>query len=102
MIGWAALKPVSSRRVYCGVAEVSIYIDEAHWGKGVGALLLSHLTVQAENAGYWTLQSSIMRENHASVHLHEKCDFRLVGYREKIGKDRFIWRDNLLMEKRSK
>ena len=102
IIGWAALTPVSKRPVYSGVAEVSIYIDEAFKNKGVGRELLTFLIEKSEQEGYWTLQSGIMPENIASIRLHEKCGFRLVGYREKIGKDRFgVWRDNWMMEKRS-
>lgn len=103
IIGWAALSPVSNRCVYGGVAEVSIYVDEAHKGKGAGTQLLSHLVEQSEIAGYWTLQAGIMQDNLASIRLHEKCGFRMVGYREKIGRDRFgKWRNTVLMECRSK
>ena len=103
IIGWATLASVSKRPVYRGVAEVSVYIDAGYQGKGVGYELLKHLAQKSEEAGYWTLQSGIMPENLASVKLHEKCGFRMVGYREKIGKDRFgVWRDNFLMERRSK
>lgn len=103
VIGWAALSPVSSRCVYRGVAEVSIYVDEANKGKGAGAQLLAYLAEQSEQAGYWTLQAGIMENNTASIRLHEKCGFRTVGYREKIGKDRSgNWRNTVLMERRSK
>ena len=101
VIGWAALTPVSKRPVYAGVAEVSIYIDDAFKGMGLGYTLLTYLIEQSEKEGYWTLQSGILCENLISVRLHEKCGFRLVGYREKIGKDRFgVWHDLFLMEKR--
>lgn len=100
--GWAALSPVSSRCVYNGVAEVSIYIGEGYRGKGVGKLLLSSLIAASEQAGFWTLQSGIMQDNEASIHLHEQCGFRMVGYRERIGKDRLgVWRNNVLMERRA-
>ena len=100
--GWAALSAVSSRCVYAGVAEVSIYIDAAVRGKGVGKALLNALIATSESAGFWTLQSGIMENNAASIALHTSCGFRMVGYREKIGKDRFgIWRSTLLMERRS-
>ena len=102
VIGWCALSPVSSRCVYAGVAEVSIYIDANYRGKGAGVKLLNELIRLSEENDIWMLQSGIMRENTASVRLHEKCGFRMVGYREKIGCDRFgQWRNNFLMEKRS-
>lgn len=103
VIGWTALTPVSSRCVYAGVAEVSIYIDANNQGMGVGERLLGELIRQSEENDIWTLQSGIMEENAASIRLHEKCGFRMVGYREKIGRDRFgTWRNNVLMEKRSR
>lgn len=102
VVGWAALSAVSSRSVYAGVAEVSIYIDASVRGKGVGKALLTTLISASEEAGFWTLQSGIMEYNAASIALHTRCGFRLVGYREKIGKDRFgVWRNTLLMEHRS-
>lgn len=101
--GWAALSAVSSRCVYAGVAEVSVYIDTARHGRGLGAQLLNRLIESSVDEGFWTLQSHIMKENLASFRLHEKCGFRLVGYREKIGRDRFnIWRDTVWMERRDK
>lgn len=100
--GWAALTPVSSRCVYRGVVEVSIYIDPAYKGKGLGTRLLAHLTDQSEQCGYWTLQAGIMQDNEASIRLHEKCGFRIVGFRERIGQDKFgAWRNTVLMERRS-
>lgn len=102
MIGWASLTPVSSRCVYAGVAEVSIYIAQNERGKGVGKTLLTELIQQSEENGIWTLQSGIFAENENSIKLHEKCGFRLVGYREKIGKKNGVWKDNVLMERRSK
>ena len=103
LIAWAALSLVSKRSVYCGVAEVSIYVDDANNGKGVGTFLLNYLIEKSEHAGYWTLQSNIMSGNTASIRLHGKCGFREVGYRERIGKDRFgIWRDTILMERRKR
>ena len=102
VLGWAALTAVSGRCVYAGVAEVSIYIDAAVRGKGVGKALLNALIVTSESAGFWTLQSGIMENNAASIALHTSCGFRAVGYREKIGQDRFgVWRNTLLMERRS-
>ena len=102
VLGWAALTAVSGRCVYAGVAEVSIYIDAAVRGKGVGKALLNALIATSESAGFWTLQSGIMENNAASIALHTSCGFRAVGYREKIGQDRFgVWRNTLLMERRS-
>lgn len=102
MTGWAALSPVSSRCVYTGVAEVSIYIAENFRGKGVGKILLSKLIEESEAAGFWTLQSGIFAENTGSIKLHEQCGFRIIGYREKIGKKEDVWKDNIIMERRSK
>ena len=101
IIGWAALSPVSSRCVYGGVAEVSIYVAAKARGNGVGEALLNELIIQSEQQGIWMLQSGIFPENLASIKIHEKCGFRIVGFREKIGKMNNIWRDNLLLEKRS-
>ncbi|MDL2319469.1 N-acetyltransferase family protein [Eubacteriales bacterium OttesenSCG-928-A19] len=101
--GWAALSAVSSRCVYSGVAEVSIYISGAYRGKGVGTVLLNALSDASEAAGIWTLQSGIMADNTASIKLHEKCGYRMIGKREKIGCDRNgVWRDTVLVERRSK
>jgi L-amino acid N-acyltransferase YncA len=102
MAGWGSLSPVSGRCVYAGVAEVSVYIAAGQRGKGVGSLLLNQLIDQSEKAGFWTLQSGIFSENIASVKLHEKCGFRQIGYREKIGRKNGIWKDNIIMERRSK
>lgn len=102
MLGWAALTPVSSRCVYAGVAEVSIYIASGERGRGVGEMLLQQLITQSEQAGLWTLQSGIFPENKGSIRLHEKCGFRPIGYREKIGQKDGVWKDNIIMERRSK
>lgn len=99
--GWAALSPVSSRCVYGGVAEVSVYVDTVWQGRGVGKLLLSALVTESEQAGFWTLQAGIFPENIASVRLHEKCGFRTVGRRERLGQMEGHWRDVLLLERRS-
>jgi len=100
--GWAALTAVSSRCVYAGVAEVSVYIGESYRGTGAGKALLTEMIRCSEESGFWTLQSGIMQENAASVRLHESCGFRTVGYREKIGQDRLgRWRNTVLMERRS-
>lgn len=101
-LGWAALTAVSGRCVYAGVAEVSIYIGQDYRGHGTGRALLLELIRRSEENGFWTLQSGIMQDNTASIRLHESCGFRLVGCREKIGRDRFgAWRNTVLMEKRS-
>ena len=103
VLGWAVLSPVSSRCVYGGVAEVSVYISEEARGKGVGKALMTKLIEESEKAGYWTLQSGIFPENQASIKLHEKVGFRFLGRREKLGKtSEGIWKDNLLFERRSK
>lgn len=102
VLGWAALTAVSGRCVYAGVAEVSIYISQDCRGCGAGKTLLLELLSRSEQSGYWTLQSGIMQDNQASIRLHESCGFRMVGCREKIGRDRFgVWRNTVLMEKRS-
>ncbi len=101
VLGWAALTPVSGRCVYAGVAEVSVYIDPASRGKGVGKALLQALITESEKKGLWTLQAGIFPENTASVHLHEKCGFRVIGTREKIGQVHGVWRDTVLLERRS-
>ena len=102
MAGWAALSPVSSRCVYAGVAEVSIYIAENFRGKRVGKYLLLKLVDESEAAGLWILQSGIFSDNTASIKLHEQCGFRVIGYRDKIGKKDGVWKDNITMERRSK
>lgn len=100
--GWAALSPVSKRAVYAGVAEVSVYVADAARGRGVGHALLEDLVRASEAAGIWTLQAGIFPENAASVALHERCGFRRVGVRERLGAMQGRWRDVLLMERRSR
>lgn len=102
VVGWAALSPVSSRCVYGGVAEVSVYVADKHKGKGIGKLLLQKLIKESESNGIWTLQAGIFTGNAASVKLHEKVGFRVIGHREKIGKLNDIWKDNYILERRSK
>lgn len=100
--GWVALSKVSSRCVYAGVAEVSIYIAEKARGMGIGKQLLNQLIQESEKAGFWLLQSGIMEDNETSIGLHETCGFRKVGYRERIGRDNNgRWRSTVLMERRS-
>jgi L-amino acid N-acyltransferase YncA len=105
--GWAALSRVSARRVYAGVAEVSLYIAGRHQRKGIGDALLAALVEASEETGIWTLQAGIFPENQASIRLHEKHGFRIVGRREKIGKMYYgslkgKWRDTIFMERRSR
>lgn len=101
VVGWAALSPVSSRCVYGGVGEVSVYVDSEHHGHGIGKVLMKHLIPSSEKAGLWTLQSGIFPENTGSIKLHEKLGFRRIGFREKVGKLHGEWKDNLLFERRS-
>lgn len=101
VVGWASLSPVSKRSPYAGVAEVSVYVGENMRGRGVGSLLLDALVTQSESVGIWTLQASIFPENSASVSLHKSCGFREVGTRRRIGKLNDIWRDTVLLERRS-
>lgn len=102
IVGWAALSAVSSRQVYRGVAEVSVYVAVEAQGQGIGSALLAALILESERNGIWTLQAGILAENTASIHLHEKAAFRIVGRRERIGQLDGQWRDTILMERRSK
>lgn len=102
VLGWAALSPTSARRVYRGVAEVSIYVKEGSRGRGLGRKLLQALVECSERNGFWTLQGSIFPENTASIRLHEECGFRILGKREKVGRHFGVWRDTVIMERRSK
>ncbi len=101
VIGWAALSPVSSRCVYEGVAEVSVYIAAAARGQGVGKALLQTLVNASEHDNFWTLQASLFPENEASLALHQACGFRVVGRRERIAQLHGVWRDTLFLERRS-
>lgn len=101
VLGWAALTPVSSRCVYAGVAEVSVYVSQRVASKGIGSKLLNDLVVKSEEQGYWTLQSSIFPENAASLKIHMNNGFRVLGRRERIGKMDGVWRDTVLLERRS-
>ncbi|MFF2753617.1 GNAT family N-acetyltransferase [Psychrobacillus sp. NPDC058041] len=100
-LGWCKLSTTSDRLAYTGVGEVSIYVHPSAKRKGVGDLLLKNLIVKSEEQGFWTLQAVIFLENKGSVHLHQKNGFRVVGIRERIGKINGIWRDNVLLERRS-
>jgi len=99
--GWAALSPVSERRCYRGVAENSVYVAAWARGRGIGRALLEELIDRSESAGIWTLQAGIFPENRASVRLHLVCGFRIVGVRERLGESGGVWRDVLLLERRS-
>jgi L-amino acid N-acyltransferase YncA len=101
ILGWAALSRVSTRHVYSGVAEVSVYVAAEVRGRGVGTLLLQSLVEQSERCGVWTLQAGIFPENIPSITLHKACGFREVGLRQKLGQRDGIWRDVLLLERRS-
>ena len=101
IIGWAALSSVSRRRVYAGVCEVSVYVATKAQGIGVGRRLLMALIEEADRNGIWTLQAGIFPENEASIALHRGCGFREVGRRERLGKLGEVWRDVVLMERRS-
>jgi L-amino acid N-acyltransferase YncA len=101
ILGWAALSAVSGRCVYAGVAEVSVYVAERARGGGIGIALLGALILQSELNGIWTLQAGIFPENEASIRLHRRAGFRIVGVRERLGQMNGRWRDVLLMERRS-
>jgi L-amino acid N-acyltransferase YncA len=101
VLGWAALAPVSDRCVYGGVAENSVYVGEGARGRGVGRTLLDKLIASSEADGIWTIQTGIFPENDASIRLHESVGFRVVGRRERLGKLDGVWRDVLLLERRS-
>ena len=101
IVGWAALSPVSDRCVYGGVAEDSVYVATHAARRGIGRRLLTELVTRAETHGIWTIQAGLFPENHASLALHEACGFRVVGRRERLGKHHGVWRDVLLVERRS-
>lgn len=102
IVGWAALSPVSSRCIYSGVAEVSIYIDPAYRQQGIGDQLMAALIKESERNGVWTLQSGVFPENTGSMKLHHKHSFRTIGIRERIGKIDDTWRNVAFLERRSK
>ncbi len=101
VVGWAALSPVSSRCCYEGVGEVSVYVAEEARGAGLGRVLLDELVRRSEQAGYWTLNAGVFPENEASLRLHRGCGFREVGKRERLGRLHGVWRDVVLLERRS-
>lgn len=101
ILGWAALSPVSRRSIYAGVAEVSVYVADEARGSGIGRDLLKALIEHSEQQGLWTLQAGVFPENAASIALHKGCGFREVGVRHRIGQLSGVWRDVLLLERRS-
>ena len=102
VVGWAALSPASARRCYRGVGEVSVYVASEARGAGLGRKLLEELVRRSEQDGYWTLTAGVFPENEASIRLHEACGFREVGVRERLGELHGVWRDVILLERRSK
>jgi len=100
-VGWATVSPVSHRPAYAGVVEDSVYVDPAATGAGIGRALLDSLIGSTEAAGIWTIQCGVFPENTASVALHERAGFRVVGVRRRVGRHRGRWRDVLLLERRS-
>jgi phosphinothricin acetyltransferase len=100
--GWVAVAPVSARPVYAGVVEHSVYVDPEHTGRGVGRALLAAAIESTEAAGIWTLRAGVFPENVASLALHEQLGFRRVGVHERLGCDRGVWRDVVLLERRSR
>ena len=101
VVAWAALSPSSPRRCYRGVGEVSVYVAEEARGSGLGRALLDELVARSEAAGYWTLSAGMFPENEASIRLHKACGFREVGVRERLGEAGGVWRDVLLLKRRS-
>ncbi|MFG2059576.1 GNAT family N-acetyltransferase [Micromonospora sp. NPDC048930] len=101
VVGWVAVSPTSSRAVYAGVVEHSVYVDPAAQGRGVARLLLDALIASTEAAGIWTIQSGVFPENTASLTLHQRAGFRVIGIRERVGRHHGRWRDVVLLERRS-
>jgi L-amino acid N-acyltransferase YncA len=101
VVGWIAVSAVSSRCVYAGVVEHSVYVHPGHGGRGVGLALLNALIRSTEAEGIWTIQSGVFPENTASLRLHEKAGFRVVGTRHRVGRHHDRWRDVVLLERRS-
>lgn len=102
LAGWTALSPVSGRCAYAGVAELSVYVGQAFRGQGIGLALLEQLVSDSEANAFWTLQAGVFPENLGSIRIHEKCGFKIIGRHERIGQMDGIWRDTLLLERRSK
>lgn len=102
VVGWIAVSPTSSRECYAGVVEHSVYVAEKARGRGIGRALLEALVASTDAAGLWTIQTSVFPENEATLALHERVGFRLVGRRERIAQLDGRWRDTLLLERRSR
>ncbi len=102
MVGWAAISPVSGRACYSGVGETSVYVAESWRGRGVGATLVNRQVLEADRGGLWTLQTSIFPENRASLRLHHVAGFRTLAVRERIAQQNGVWRDTVLLERRSR
>ncbi|WP_200207774.1 GNAT family N-acetyltransferase [Micromonospora coerulea] len=100
VIGWIAVSPTSTRAVYAGVVEHSVYVDPAAQGRGAGRLLLDAVIASTEAAGIWTIQSGVFPENTASLALHQRAGFRIIGTRERVGRHHGRWRDVVLLERR--
>ena len=101
VVGWVAVSAVSARAAYAGVVEHSVYVDPMAQGQGVGRVLLNALIASCEAAGIWTIQSGVFPENVASLRLHQRAGFRTVGVRERVGRHHGLWRDVVLIERRS-
>lgn len=101
ILAWAALSLVSKRKVYKGVAEISVYVKASEKGKGLGKKVLQKLIEISEQNKIWSLQVSIFRENKPSLYLFKKCGFRVIGFKENIGQLNGVWKDNIILERRS-
>ncbi|EXG81493.1 sortase-like acyltransferase [Cryptosporangium arvum DSM 44712] len=101
VVGWVACSAVSRRPAYAGVVEHSVYVRPDASGRGIGGRLLDALITSTENDGIWTIQSAVFPENHASLALHTRRGFRVIGTRERIGRLDGVWRDTVLIERRS-
>ncbi|MFV2121931.1 GNAT family N-acetyltransferase [Streptomyces sp. Act-28] len=101
VLGWVAVSKVSDRRAYAGVVEHSVYVHPDARGRGVASALLAALVDSTEAAGIWTIQSGVFPENTASLAVHERAGFRVVGTRERVGRHHGRWRDTVLVERRS-
>lgn len=101
IVGWCALQPISNRECFKGVAEISIYLDTEYHHRGLGKMLLKKLIIASEENGFWTLQSGIFPENQASISIHQSLGFRKVGIRERLAQMDGVWRDVVLLERRS-
>jgi L-amino acid N-acyltransferase YncA len=101
VVGWIAVSPTSSRKCYAGVVENSVYVAEAARGRGVGRALMDAMLASTDAAGIWTIETGVFPENRATLALHERAGFRVVGRRERIAQLDGVWRDTLLLERRS-